>query len=147
MAKNSNTYVTFNINERTPIGFYKQLNDEFHFDCDPCPLNPAPDIDGLNIAWGKRCYINPPYGKEIRRWLEKALFEIEAGHTELAVFLLPSYTDVKWFHEIALPKAKEIRFLKGRLKFGEHKNNAPFANLILIFDSYSIRNKGGEAVK
>jgi hypothetical protein len=133
MAKNSNTYKTFNINERTPSGFFNQLDEEFHFDFDPCPLKDNPDFDGLLIDWGKRCYINPPYGKAIRGWLEKALLEIQKGNTELAVFLLPSYTDVKWFHEVLLPKAYEIRFLKGRLKFGEHSNTAPFANLIAVF--------------
>ena len=134
MAKNSNTYKTFNVHERTPSGFYKQLDGEFHFDFDPCPLNTAPDQDGLNIPWGKRCYINPPYGRAIPVWLNKALLEIQNGNIELAVFLLPSYTDVKWFHDIALPFATEIRFIKGRLKFGEHDNTAPFANLVLIFE-------------
>ena len=121
------------MNEKTPDGFYKQLDDEFHFDFDPCPLNPKPDRDGLLIQWGKRCYINPPYGKAIRQWLEKALTEIRGGYTEVAVFLLPAYTDVKWFHEVVLEEAKEIRFIKGRLKFGDHNNAAPFASMIVIF--------------
>jgi hypothetical protein len=132
MAKNSNTYKTFNVHEKTPEGFYKQLDEEFHFQFDPCPLNPHPEWDGLEIPWGgQTCYINPPYGKAIRGWLEKALFEVERGAT--VIFLLPSYTDVKWFHEIVLPHAHEIRFIKGRLKFGEHNNTAPFANMIVIF--------------
>jgi len=133
MAKNSNTYKTFNVNEKTPQAFYKQLDNEFHFDFDPCPLNPKFETDGLNITWGKRCYINPPYGKAIKHWLNKALLEIQNGNTEVAVFLLPSYTDVKWFHEIVLPFAYEIRFIKGRLQFGEHNNTAPFASMIAIF--------------
>jgi site-specific DNA-methyltransferase (adenine-specific) len=131
MAKNKNTYKTFNINEKTPNGFYNQLNEEFNFDFDPCPLNSS--FDGLSINWGKRCYINPPYGKAIRRWLEKALLEIDKNNTQLAVFLLPANTDVKWFHEIVLPRALEIRFIKGRLKFGEHNNSAPFASMVIIF--------------
>jgi hypothetical protein len=133
VSKNSNTYVTFNVNERTPTAFYNKLNDEFNFDFDPCPLKETPEFNGLEINWGKRVFVNPPYGKAIRGWLEKGISEIEKGNSELIVFLLPSYTDVKWFHEIALPKANEIRFLKGRLKFGEHNNTAPFANLLLIF--------------
>lgn len=132
MAKNSNTYKTFNIHEKTPTGFYDQLNEEFQFDFDPCPLK-TEEQDGLEIKWGKRCYINPPYGKAVRGWLEKALSEIKLGNTELAVFLLPAYTDVKWFHEVVLLEAKEIRFIKGRLKFGEHNNTAPFANMIVVF--------------
>lgn len=131
MSKNSNTYKTFNINEKTPTGFYRQLDEEFLFNFDPCPLNAG--FNGLECKWGKRCYINPPYGKAIRGWLEKALVEIEKGNTELAVFLLPAYTDVKWFHEVVLPKAEEVRFIKGRLKFGEHSNTAPFASMVIVF--------------
>lgn len=134
MAKNKNTYITFNTNERTPKGLYKVLNAEFNFDYDPCPLNLNPKINGLEINWGRRCYVNPPYGKTIKAWLEKALFEINAGRADLVVFLLPANTDVKWFHEIVLPKAKEIRFIRGRLKFGEHSNCAPFASMILVFN-------------
>ena len=133
MSKNNNTYKTFNVNEKTPEGFYKQLNDEFKFDFDPCPLNPNPENDGLSIDWGKRVYINPPYGKVIPLWLHKARHEISIKNTEIAVFLLPSYTDVKWFQEIVLHYASEIRFIKGRLKFGNHNNSAPFANMIVIF--------------
>jgi site-specific DNA-methyltransferase (adenine-specific) len=133
MSKNSNTYKTFNVNEKTPLGFYAQLNQEFNFDFDPCPLNPKFEIDGLAVVWGKRVYVNPPYGKAIRAWLDKALSEIEGSETDLVVFLLPAYTDVKWFHEVVLPFASEIRFVKGRLKFGEHNNTAPFANMVVIF--------------
>lgn len=133
MSKNSNTYKTFNVNEKTPTGFYNQINDEFHFDFDPCPLDPNYEVDGLTIDWGKRVYINPPYGKAVRSWLEKGLRERERGNSDIVVFLLPAYTDVKWFHEIVLPMAKEIRFIKGRLKFGEHNNSAPFANMLVIF--------------
>ena len=135
MAKNSNTYKTFNVHENTPVGFYNQLDSEFHFNYDPCPEHPLKD--GLTTDWGKRCYINPPYGKAIRGWLEKALSEIEKGNTEIAVFLLPAYPDVKWFHEIVLPRAEEIRFIKGRLKFGSHSNSAPFASMLVIFNSPS----------
>ena len=133
MSKNSNTYKTFNIHERTPSEFYEQLNQEFNFDFDPCPLNPIPERDGLSIEWGKRVYINPPYGKAIPLWLIKALEEIERKNTEIAVFLLPAYTDVKWFHEIVLPYATEVRFIKGRLHFSGHSNSAPFASMIVVF--------------
>jgi len=125
---------TFCINERTPQALYDELNKEFRFDFDPCPLNPIPLTDGLTVNWGKRCFINPPYGKAIRVWLEKAIVEIDKGNTNIAVFLLPAYTDVKWFHEIVLPKAKDVRYLKGRLKFGDHDNSAPFASMICVFE-------------
>ena len=131
--KHMNTYKTYNIHEKTSDVLYKQLDEEFHFDFDPCPLSEVITVDGLTIDWGERCFVNPPYGKTVRSWLEKALYEIEQGHTDLAVFLLPAYTDVKWFHEIVLPNAKEIRFIKGRLTFGEHKHKAPFGNMIVVF--------------
>lgn len=133
MGKNSNTYKTFNVHERTPEAFYNRLDGEFSFNHDPCPLNTAPDNYWLEAAWGRRCFINPPYGKAISAWLNKGLLEIQLGNTDLEVFLLPAYTDVKWFHEIVLPFADEIRFIKGRLRFGEHDNTAPFASMLAIF--------------
>ncbi len=128
---NSNLYKSFNIYENTPKEFYDKLNEEFSFNYDPCPSNP--DLNGIFSDWGSRCFVNPPYGKKIRSWLEKGLLEINLGHTEIAVFLLPAYTDVRWFHEIVLPLSCEIRFIKGRLKFGDHLESAPFASMIVIF--------------
>lgn len=108
----------------TPKVLYDALNQEFSFTLDPCPLG---GTDGLARDWrGARVYCNPPYGPGIARWLEKA------SEAELAVFLLPSRTDTKWWHEYAM-KANEIRFLKGRLKFGESKTGAPFPSVILIY--------------
>ena len=78
---------------------------------------------------GRRVYCNPPYGPGIRHFLECGLF------ADIAVFLIPARTDVKWFHEIVLPYAKEIRFIKGRLKFGNAKNSAPFPSMIVIFEN------------
>lgn len=72
-------------------------------------------------------FCNPPYGPKIRQFLEKA------KEAELAVFLVPARTDTKWFHDIALPESKEIRFVRGRLKFGGSKNGAPFPSMILVF--------------
>jgi hypothetical protein len=132
MGMNSNLYKSFNIHENTPKNLYNELDKEFHFNFDPCPSNAL--YDGLKIKWGEFCFVNPPYGKTIKLFLEKALEEIKIGNCKKAVFLLPSYTDVKWFHEIILPYSKEIRFLKGRIKFGEHKNTAPFGSMICIFE-------------
>lgn len=132
MGKNQDMYKTHNVNERTPKALYDDLDGEFSFDFDPCPLNA--DFDGLKIDWGKHVFINPPYTRgQIKLWLEKGLNEIEKGNTNIIVFLLPSYTDVFWFHEIVLPKAHEIRFIKGRLKFGNHNNSAPFGSMVVVF--------------
>lgn len=72
-------------------------------------------------------FCNPPYDRGIAQFLERA------PEAEIAVFLLPARTDTKWFHNLILPFAKEIRFVKGRLKFGEAKNSAPFPSMIVIY--------------
>lgn len=128
MAKNANTYTTFNIHEGTPKELYKKLDAEFHFDFDPTPMGGFQTGELRMDKWGKSNYCNPPYGKEIKKFLKRAI-----DMKQNVVFLLPAYTDVKWFHELVLPKANEIRFIKGRLKFGEHKEVAPFASMIVIF--------------
>lgn len=111
----------------TPSEVYDELNKEFDFNFDPCPLSVAPVINGLEVSWaGKRVYCNPPYGRGTGDWLKKA------EEAEIAVFLLPSRTDTQWWHEYAM-KATEIRFLKGRLKFGNATTGAPFPSVILIY--------------
>jgi hypothetical protein len=113
----------------TPRDVYAALDAEFQFNFDPCPLGGT--IDGtatLFVLWmGKRVFCNPPYGPGIRPFLERA------QEAEIAVFLIPARTDTRWFHEIVLPLAKEIRFIKGRLKFGHAKNSAPFPSMVVIF--------------
>jgi site-specific DNA-methyltransferase (adenine-specific) len=110
----------------TPRHLYAQLDAEFHFTFDPCPL----DLAGFGClrSWeGERVYCNPPYGPEIPKYLSKAREPI------CAVFLLPARTDTKWFHDYCL-FADEIRFIKGRLKFGEAKNSAPFPSMLVIYN-------------
>jgi hypothetical protein len=131
MGMHSGKYKTFNIHEKTSDKVFDKLNEEFNFTFDPCPLHSK--INGLEINWIGNVFINPPYGKEIKKWLEKAMQELQKN-CNLCVFLLPAYPDVKWFHEIVLEKANEIRFIKGRLKFGDHKQTAPFASMIVIFN-------------
>jgi site-specific DNA-methyltransferase (adenine-specific) len=123
----------FNQKWRTPRHLYIELDAEFHFDFDPCP--PDPKFNGVFNEWGKRNFVNPPYGKAIRSWLEKAVAEQEKGN--LSVFLLPAYTDVAWFHEVVIPRASEIRFIKGRLNFEDKENCAPFASMIVVFSPSS----------
>ena len=114
----------------TPAHVYADLNAEFTFDFDPCPLGGTTDGTApLFVAWrGRRVFCNPPYGPGIRRFLERGL------EADVAVFLIPARTDTKWFHEIVLPHAKEIRFVRGRLKFGDAKNSAPFPSMVVIFE-------------
>jgi len=114
---------------QTPDEVYKSLDDEFHFDFDPCPANPT--FDGLNIKWGFSSYCNPPYGRQVGKWISKGVFESLENKT--VVFLLPARTDTRWFHDYILPYAIEIRFIKGRLKFKGAKHGAPFPSMIVIF--------------
>ena len=114
----------------TPKAIYDELDREFGFDFDPCPLGEL-ESDGsspLFTSWtGKRVFCNPPYNKGITPFLERA------RDAQVAVFLLPARTDTKWFHNLVLPYAKEIRFIKGRLTFGEAENPAPFPSMIVIY--------------
>lgn len=111
----------------TPSSIYYELNKEFDFTDDPCPLYGVED--GLIRMWGKVTFVNPPYS-EISKWMKKACEEFNCGQT--VVMLVPSRTDTKWWHNYAM-KATEIRFIKGRLKFGNAKNSAPFPSCVLIF--------------
>jgi len=110
----------------TPKAVYAALDAEFGFTLDPCPLH-SEAAAGLTMSWsGERVYVNPPYGFGVDRWLEKR------KEAALAVYLLPSRTDTAWWHDHAM-KADEIRFLRGRLKFGDAKNSAPFPSAVLVY--------------
>jgi site-specific DNA-methyltransferase (adenine-specific) len=115
----------------TPQELYNELDREFSFNFDPCPMGGIDDGSApLFVSWrGKRVFCNPPYSN-IRAFLERA------QEAEIAVFLIPSRTDVRWFHEIVLPHAKEIRFIRGRVQFsGRVKDNAPFPSMIVVFEA------------
>lgn len=116
---------------QTPKAVYQVLDAEFSFDFDPCPVKPK--FDGLEIEWGGSNYVNPPYGNQIGLWLAKGYAEAQKGKT--VVFLIPSRTDTRWWHNYVM-KADEIRFIKGRLKFDEHENSAPFPSAIVIFNIF-----------
>ena len=89
-----------------------------------------------NSQWkGKRVFCNPPYGPGIGKWLMRGL------EADIAVFLIPARTDTRWFHEICLPFAREIRFIKGRLKFGGALKDAPFPSMIVVFEREECINR------
>lgn len=114
-------------NWKTPKAFFQALDAEFSFDFDPCPPNPK--FDGLSVSWGKSNFVNPPYN-ELSKWLSRGYKEHQMGNK--VVFLIPSRTDTKWWHEIVM-KADEIRFIKGRLTFEGAKSNAPFPSCVVVF--------------
>ena len=109
-------------NWETPKAFYDKLNEEFNFDYDPCPLNTeeiTDETDGLNPAnkWGKRNFVNPPYSRKLKeKFVHRAVLE-SSTNGKTCVMLLPVSTSTKLFHEVIQPNAKEIRFIKGRIKF------------------------------
>ena len=122
----------------TPQDFFDSVDDEFHFNIDVCALPQnakckqyyTPKLDSLKQTWKGTCWCNPPYGREIGKWVEKAVLSAREGAT--VVMLLPARTDTAWFHDLIYGKA-EIRFIRGRLKFGGSKNSAPFPRMLCVF--------------
>ena len=95
--------------------------------------NRTPETDGLTQDWsGHTVFVNPPYGRKIAGWVEKCYHESRKENTKV-VLLMPARTDTGYFHRFIYKKAKEIRFIKGRLKFGNASNSAPFPSMIVIF--------------
>jgi len=122
----------------TPQELFDRLNNFWAFTIDVCATAENAkcehyydkETDGLAQEWKGICWCNPPYGREIIRWMEKAYKSSLEGVT--VVCLVPARTDTKWWHEYAMKG--DIEFLRGRLKFGGHKNSAPFPSAIVIFN-------------
>lgn len=117
----SKIHINNDDNYATPLDLYDKWNKEFKFDFDPCPYF-AGEItihtDGLLKSWGKSNYINPPYSRKLKEmFVRKAV--LESGLGKRCVMLLPVSTSTALFHDVIKPNAKEIRFLKGRIKFGK----------------------------
>lgn len=123
----------------TPQDFFDELNKEFGFDLDVCALPDTakcdrfftPGDDGLVQPWNGVCWMNPPYGRQIGRWIQKAFEESQKG--ALVVCLIPSRTDTGYWHEYVMKG--EVRFIKGRLYFsrGGQVGRAPFPSAVVIF--------------
>jgi phage N-6-adenine-methyltransferase len=124
----------------TPPETYAALHSEFGFTLDVCASAAnakcaayyTTDDDGLAQDWGLNvCWMNPPYGRTIKLWMRKAYEASQAGAT--VVCLVPSRTGTRWWHDYSMKG--EIRFIKGRLKFGGSKNSAPFDSAVVVFRS------------
>ena len=124
----------------TPKDFFDELNKEFNFSLDPCATKDnakcakfyTKEEDGLTKDWrGNTVFCNPPYGRDIKKWVKKCSEEGKKEGT-VVVMLIPARTDTTYFHEYIYNKA-EIRFIKGRLKFGNAQNAAPFPSMLVIF--------------
>lgn len=129
----------------TPQELFRALDGEFHFGLDAaatasnakCSSFFSPEVDGLAQNWdvGAGVFCNPPYGREIGRWVQKAYQEFQGG-VEPIVLLLPARTDTRWFHDFIYGKA-ELRFLRGRVRFTDESGRpgepAPFPSMIAIY--------------
>ena len=122
----------------TPNDFFEKYNKIYNFTLDVCAEDHnhkvdkyfTKETDGLSKDWSNDiCWMNPPYGRTIKQWMEKAYTESLSGAT--IVCLVPARTDTFWWHEYAM--RGEIEFIRGRLKFNNHKNSAPFPSAVVIF--------------
>ena len=121
----------------TPQDLFNKYDAVYHFAIDVCALPEnakckrffTPEMDGLKQEWTGVCWCNPPYGRQIGMWVEKAVKSFAT-----VVMLLPARTDTKWFHDWCLPYGK-IEFLRGRLKFGGCENSAPFPSMVVVFQA------------
>lgn len=126
----------------TPQEFFDALHAEFGFETDVCALPDnakclryfTPEMDGLAQEWRGVCWMNPPYGREIGAWMRKAYESAKAGAT--VVCLVPARTDTAWWHDYA--KKGEVRFVRGRLKFGGHANSAPFPSAVVVLSPQTL---------
>lgn len=131
----------------TPKDFFDEINKEFNFGLDAAALQAStlvpdnwyrpdhPDVsrrDGFTREWhtdtDKPIWLNPPYGRVIKQWVAKAAQEAWVGG--VVVCLVPARTDTAWWHESCI--MHEVRFLRGRLKFGNSKNSAPFPSALVV---------------
>lgn len=106
-------------NWATPKKLYDELNSEFGFDFDPCPLNSGkilPENDGLMIEWGECNFVNPPYSQKLKEAFVRRAVEYQRKG-KMSVMLLPVSTSTVLFHDWILPNANDIRFLRKRVKF------------------------------
>lgn len=143
-----NTKLMFSSKEekwQTPQDIFDKLNEEFSFTLDPCcqhdsakcDLHYTPEEDGLAQSWeGETAFVNPPYGRELKKWVKKCYEETQKPDTR-AVMLIPSRTDTTYFHDYIYGKA-EIRFLRGRIKFIDPYTKkagdaAPFGSMLAIY--------------
>jgi len=128
----------------TPIDLFQELDSHYHFTLDPCSTHANAKCakhytkaqDGLAQNWDNEIvFMNPPYGREIGKWIAKAI-----SSRSIVVMLLPARTDTKWFHDHLYDNPNvQMEFIKGRLKFGDATNSAPFPSLIAHYHHPSFR--------
>lgn len=127
----------------TPQALYDELDAKYHFTLDAassdsnakCPRHLTKEDDALAVGWdGETVWLNPPYGRDMARWVEKA--SAEAGRGTRIVMLVPARTDTRWFHDHIYHKAR-VEFIRGRLKYelgGRSQQSAPFPSMLVYFN-------------
>jgi phage N-6-adenine-methyltransferase len=138
MSINTGLFTSNTPEWETPQWLFNELNAEFGFTLDVCATADnakctnyyTPEQDGLSREWCGICWMNPPYGRQIGAWIRKA-YESAQADIAIVVCLVPARTDTAWWHDYCM--RGEIRYLRGRLKFGNAKHNAPFPSAIVIF--------------
>ena len=142
---NTGLYTSDSSEWSTPQKLFDSLNEKYHFTLDPCSTDEnakcekhyTKEQDGLKQDWtGETVFCNPPYGRESWKWCKKCCEHALNGGT--AVLLIPSRTDTGWFHDWIWHKA-EVIFIRGRIRFGGSKWNAPFPSLIAIYTPETVR--------
>lgn len=122
----------------TPRELYDELHAEFGFTVDvcavpqnaKCPRYLTPEQDGLKQRWHGVVWVNPPYGSSIQKWIRKSALSAREG--AVVVCLLPARTDTTWWHDY-VTRASEVRFIRGRLRFGDAPSSAPFPSAVVVF--------------
>lgn len=138
---NAGLYSSNMVEWSTPQDFFDVLDYRFHFTLDPCatpdntkcPKYYTEADDGLSKNWeGETVFMNPPYGRQIGKWVDKAWQEGMKPNTTV-VCLIPARTDTSWWHTYVVGGGADVEFVRGRLKFGGSKWNAPFPSAVVIF--------------
>lgn len=126
------------IEYETPQDLFDKYDAEFHFDIDlaansentKCVKFYSKEDNSLSKSWEGVCWLNPPYGRELPKWIAKAYHSAKVGKATV-VMLIPARTNTAWWHDICMKG--EIRFIRGRPKFNGGKHGLPFPLAIVIF--------------
>lgn len=137
----------------TPQSFFNKLNKTYKFTLDPCSTSESAkcekyytlEDDGLSKSWkNETVFVNPPYGK-IKDWVKKSHDE-SINNGAVVVMLIPARTDTRYWHDYIMEEADSIYFVRGRLKFGNSPNSAPFPSAVVVFDRTRFKWVGGPRV-
>lgn len=139
----------------TPWEFFNKVNKRFHFTLDVCATRKNRKCreyysikdDALSKKWRGVCWCNPPYGRQIQHWVQKAYISSKRAAT--VVCLIPARTDTAWWHDYCMRGT--IYLIRGRITFFNpylgKKWNAPFPCALVIFgkeynDTWIVRSLG-----